>query len=229
VVLRGIRIAEAAVQSRLGPQNNMEDPLQIVLDFLTQTTSEEKLPHVDAIFIFGHINKQLPLHAARLYHAGKSEKIIVTGKGRIAIPDGFQTEAEYYKSILISEDVPPEHIIVEKESTNSLENILFGVKACDDARFFPKSLILISVPPLLRRAIATFKKQFPDIELYGSTPEIAFREYRSSTTPANFRNPLRLLAEFNRFKEYSEKGDMLPVEVPETVKKAIADLKTTSS
>lgn len=198
--------------------------LKTILEFLVQATPEDQLPIVDAIFVFGHIDKRLPIHTAKLYEARRALKIIITGKGRIEIPEGYKTEAEYYASILKNSRVPESVLILEKESTNSLENILLGMKKCNEIGFYPKSLILCSVPPLLRRSIATFKKQFPEIEVFGSTFELSFDEYLELKRATSIRNPARLLGEFDRFKEYAEKGDMVPVEVPKDIEDSIERL-----
>jgi len=208
--------------------HDLEEPIRTVLDFLVEKTSKDKLPLTDGIFVFGHINKVLPACAADLYLEGKAKKIVLTGKGRIEIPDGFSTEAELYASIVEAKGVPLEDIILEKESTNSLENVLFGMKKCHENGFYPKSLILVSMPPLLKRALATFKKQFPELELYGSTFDLPISEYLEPTRTSNIRNPIRLVGELERFREYADKGDMITVEIPENVKSAADVIKNAS-
>lgn len=205
--------------------HDLEMSIRTVLDFLVETTPKDKLPLTDGIFVFGHINKELPAYAADLYLEGKAKKIVLTGKGRIEIPDGFSTEAELYASIVKAKGVPPEDVVLEKESTNSLENILYGMKKCHEVGFYPSSLILVSMPPLLKRALATFKKQFPELKLCGSTFDLPVSEYLAPTRLTNIRNPIRLVGELERFKEYADKGDMVAVEIPEDIKKASEVIK----
>lgn len=187
-----------------------------ILDFLTDQTPEEKLPKADAIFIFGHTDPRIAKHAIHLYKSGKAEKIILTGKGRKDIP-GFKSEASYYAFLMESDGVPRSSLILENLSMNSLENVLFGIKTCHDNNFYPNSLIIVAIPPLLRRSRATFEKQFPNIKTYSSGPDISLEEYLQHTK--------RILEEFDRFDEYSKKGDIASVKIPQDIRDAIQSIK----
>ncbi|HUT96250.1 MAG TPA: YdcF family protein [Candidatus Paceibacterota bacterium] len=187
-----------------------------VLDFLTDQTPEEKLPKADAIFVFGHTDPRIANHAAHLYKLKKAKMIILTGKGRKNIPN-FESEASYYASLMESDGIPRSSLILEDLSMNSLENVLFGIKTCHDNNFFPNSLIIVAVPPLLRRSRATFEKQFPNIKIYSSSPDIPLEEY--------LQHAKRILEEFDRFDEYSKKGDIASVKVPQGVQDAIQSIK----
>lgn len=184
--------------------------IDTITEFLIESVPTKNLPQVDAIFVFGHYEPQVAHHAAELWKKGKALRIIVSGKGREAIPEGFETEADFYASLIKSDGVPNEALILEKESTNSLENVLLGMAACRNAGINPTSVILCAMPPLLRRSCATFRKQFPDITVYGSAfpmPQEWFTSRRIS----------RLLGEIERLDEYAEKGDIIKVEIPDEV------------
>lgn len=187
--------------------------INTVVEFLTKSTLLENLPQADAIFVFGHYEPLVAHHAAELWKKGKAPRIIISGKGRNAIPEGFKTEADFYAFLIESDGVPKKILILEKESTNSLENVLLGIAACRNIGFNPKSLILCAMPPLLRRSCATFRKQFPDITVYGSAfsmPEEWFTSRRIN----------RLLGELERLEEYAKSGNILPVEIPAEVASA---------
>lgn len=188
-----------------------------VLDFLTEQTPKEKLPKADSIFVFGHTDPRVAKHAIHLYKSGKAKMIILTGKGRKDIPD-FKSEASYYASLMENDGVPRSSLILEDLSMNSLENVLFGIKACHDNNFYPKSLIVVAIPPLLRRSRATFKKQFPNIKIYSSGPDIPLEEY--------LQHVKRILEEFDRFDEYSKKGDIASVKIPQNIQAAIQTIKS---
>jgi uncharacterized SAM-binding protein YcdF (DUF218 family) len=186
--------------------------LETVVQFLAADTPVDKLPVADAILIFGHIAPRLPRHAAFLYKLGKAPKIVVSGKGRKTIP-GYATEAGFYADILRAEAVPERALILEEEAMNTLENVQFGMKAAESAGLHPRRLILVAMPPLLRRAIATFHKQFPDVTVYGSAFELPLSEYEHHIP--------RLLAEFDRFDEYAKKDDIEEVTIPPQVAEAV--------
>ena len=195
--------------------------IDITVEFLTESTPPENLPQTDAIFVFGHYEPLVAHHAAELWKKGKAPRIIISGKGRDAIPEGFKTEADFYAFLIKSDGVPKKALILEKESTNSLENVLLGMAACHSSGFNPKSLILCAMPPLLRRSCATFRKQFPDITVYGSAfsmPEEWFTSRRIN----------RLLGELERLEEYAKNGNILPVEIPAEVSSAAEKVRQTA-
>lgn len=195
--------------------------LKIILDFLIENTPIEKLPVCDGIFVFGNIEPRLAVYAAYLWRLGKAPKIILTGKSGVrAVPAGFEDEADYLASIVEKYNVPHNCLILEKNSTNSLENIIYGMKRCEYEGFYPDNLILCAVPALLKRAIATFRRQFPEISVYGSIYSDEIDEYLSSR-----RRLERVLGEFDRFEKYSRKGDIEPVFVPGHVRDAILKVK----
>jgi len=191
----------------------------MVVDFLTESTPFDSLPVTDAVFVFGHYDPRPALHAAELYRLRKAPKIVLCGKGRDMIPEGFPTEADYYASFLIKEGIPENDVILERESTNTLENVRLGMEACIEEGVSPRSLVLTAMPPLLRRACATFRKQFPEVAVYGSGFEMDEGDYMSEPRIK------RLLGEFDRFKEYSEKGDIVAVDVPSEVLKGVSKLE----
>ncbi|MEK7121688.1 MAG: YdcF family protein [Patescibacteria group bacterium] len=199
--------------------------LRIVLDFLTASDPIESIPVCDAVFLFGSSKTELiPKSGSKLFKMGLVKKIVCTGKYspyRTVGPFCFSTEAEWYADVLIKDGVPREAIITESESTNTLENVLFGMSACHEQQFYPNSLILCSIPLLCRRALATFQKQFPEITTFSYTLELTIENY---LVPDRIR---RIIGEFDRFKKYAEKGDMVSVEVPENVQKAVNFLKST--
>jgi len=197
--------------------------LRIILNFLIASDPIESISACDAVFLFGsRRTDQIPKSGSRLFKKGLAQKIVCTGKYTLrqtSGPFGFATEAEWYEDILIREGVPKEVIILETKSTNTLENVLFGISTCHRQEFYPKSLILCPIPPLCRRSLATFKKQFPKVKIIGYAPELPIEYY---FTPGRIE---RALGEFERFREYATKGDMVSVEVPESIQAAVNFLK----
>ena len=193
--------------------------LRIILDFLTASIPIESLPVCDAIFLFGSSKTdQIPKSGANLFKKGLARKIICTGKHALRLtsgPFGFPTEAEWYANVLANEGVPREAIILETKSTNTLQNVLFGIDACNKQGFYPSSLILCPIPPLCCRSLATFRKQFPAIKVFGYTFEFPIKNYLA---PDRMK---RVLGEFERFKEYTMKGDMVRVEIPQNIQDSV--------
>ena len=171
-------------------------PIEIVLDFLIEHTPVENLPVTDGIFVFGHIQPLVAHHAARLWKEKKSDKMIIVGdKGSYPMPPAFPTKADFYAALVKERGVPENALILERESGNVLENVLFGLKTCHVLDFFPKSLTLCALPPLLKRCEATFQKQFPNIAVYKS----AFPMPSAIVFLWQLNHPLSLLKNVHRF------------------------------
>jgi|SRR3989344_4538486 len=171
----------------------------------------------DIIFIFGSYAEPVAKLAANLYHKKIAPKIIVTGY-RGAVVNYFkhhkQSQADFFKKILREENVPEQDIIEEDKSTNTKENVLFGMSKLQEENIFPKRVILITRPWHSRRCVATFKKFFPQVEIMSCPPEGGATE--------NIDRPKEIFAkrmvdEIPRFREYADKGDLVPQPVPKDV------------
>jgi len=100
---------------------NLKD-IKILVDFLSMHKDDNDLPNADVIFVFGHYDPRPALQAAKLWKMGKAPIIILSGKGRDKIPSGFESEADFYASLIEKEAVPQSVLLLEKESTNTIEN-----------------------------------------------------------------------------------------------------------
>lgn len=175
----------------------------------------EALPAVDAVFVFGNYNPDVASHAADLWTRGKAPRIIVTGKGGFRLPDAFATEADFFASILRERGIPEDELTLEREATNSLENVCFGMRAAIQSGHSPRSLILCAIPPLLRRARATFRRQFPGIETFGS----AFSLAPDWFTPRRINR--YAVGEIDRLIAYVKRGDIEPVPLTDELLTAV--------
>lgn len=171
---------------------------------------------VDGVIVFGHTDNRVPGHAAKIFRSAKARKIVVTGGSgqRNKSLNGFRSEADFFVSVLKKNGVPEEAMIVERNSTNTLENVQFGIEACRKVGFFPESLIVVALPPHLRRVRATFAKQFPYIKIFGSTFQIGDEEWLDASRMK------RIIEEIDRLKEYAVKGDIALASIPHDVNAA---------
>ena len=196
-----------------------KDLARTLIDFLSEDTPTGELPSADGIFVFGHYDTRLAMHAMKLWQMGRAPIIVLSGKGRDKIPRGFSSEAEYYASLLTTNGVPRSALLLEKESTNTLENVLLGVNAMHATGFYCHSLILCAMPYLLRRSRATFRKHFPDIQVCSSAFTMPLVEYLTTDRLQ------RIVGEFDRMREYAEKRDIANVLMPAKVNQALQNLK----
>jgi len=194
----------------------MDNNLKTVFNFLAEADLDDMIPKCDAIFIFGSTNGDIAKHAAQLYRQGKAARVIISGRHRhdkIEGPFGFPSEAEYLASVVENEGVPKESILLETNALNTYENVIFGMDVCNKAGLQPKTLILVAIPYLLRRARACFVKNFPNIKIFASAmpvDEVFFTPYRVS----------RVKGELLRLVKYAELGTITPTVIPGNIQHA---------
>lgn len=196
--------------------NELLKQIKIILSFLIDAKPVQCLPHTDGIFVFGCFDGRVASQAAMLFNKMKAPHIVVSGKGKAErLPDGFTTEADYFDSILAKQNIPKTAIILEKNATNTLENVIFGVELIKQNFSELSSMILCAKPQHLRRARATFAKQYPELKTYGSAYEIDDNEWIN-----NPRLVYKILREIEKLRIYSAKGDIAVVEIPPNVNDA---------
>jgi uncharacterized SAM-binding protein YcdF (DUF218 family) len=199
---------------------------EIVLRFLVDAVPDEELPVSDVIFVFGNTDLRVAHQAAALFRAQKAHRILVSGGTgpKTVLPKGYKTEAEYYAGIMEDKGIPRSVMILEDRATNTLENVLLGMERYRAVvGNGPFQAIAVAMPPLLRRALATFRKHNPEIPILGS----AFQPM-DRTEWFNARWLARGLAEIDRLTAYAEKGDIRPVLIPPDVAEAVAMLRRLS-
>ena len=69
-----------------------------------------------------------------------------------------------------------EQILIENQSTNTGDNILFTRQLLEERGLDPDRLILVQKPYMERRSYATFKRLWPDKELIVTSPQVSFDE-----------------------------------------------------
>lgn len=186
------------------------DDINDVLAFLSlDTYGEHSRP--DVIFLFGHYESLIAEHAASIWQRHKTAYILVSGKGRNNIPEGYETEAAYYRDVLIRAGIPRRNIICEYEATNTLENVMLGVPTIRETIGHVREIVLCAMSPLLKRAEATFRKHFPDIVV--STSAFPLPEGWKTK-----RRIIRCMREIDRIDEYGEKGDICFVNIPDDIR-----------
>jgi uncharacterized SAM-binding protein YcdF (DUF218 family) len=130
----------------------------------------EELPQSDvAIVLGGAIGRQLSprlapdageaidrvLHTARLFHAGKTKAILVSG-GNLPWQTASEPEAELIAGLLVELGVPRSAIALETESRNTRQNAVnsAGVMKLKNWR----SAVLVTSAAHMPRALAVFEK-----------------------------------------------------------------------
>ena len=194
----------------------------------------QKLEKADIIFVLCSYDLRVATYAAKLFLDGYAPFIIFSGKEGIVSNTGQLTselwggrsEAEAFADVAIKADVPKEKILIEDQSTNTGENILFTRKLLEEKGLNVQKIILVQKPYMERRMYATFKKLWPEKDAIVTSPPISYEEYPYKLKP---REAVinSIVGDFQRIKVYAEKGYSLPQDIPSDVwdayEKLVAD------
>ena len=92
-----------------------------------------------------------------------------------------EPEAERFARIAMNMGVPRENILIEKNSTNTGENVQFTRRLVEEQGLDLQTFILVQKPYMERRAFATFLRYWPDKRLIVTSPGLASASAASSS------------------------------------------------
>jgi uncharacterized SAM-binding protein YcdF (DUF218 family) len=90
----------------------------------------------------------------------------------------------------------------------------------------PGRLLLVAKPFLMRRCLATFSRQFPEVQTFACPPEGTFETFIDRPVREFVE---RLAAEVDRLKRYCAQGFISPVAIPVEVEAAVQLVRDISS
>lgn len=177
----------------------------------------QPLEKADLIFVLGSRDLRVAEYAAELFLARYAPLVVFSGAfGKVSAQFFPKPEAEMFAETATKLGVPADKIIVENQSTNTGENILFTKHLLEEKGINVKKLIALQKPYMERRTYATIKKQWPEVELIVSSPPISYEDYPNEViTKDNLINGLT--GDLVRLKIYADKGFQIPQEIPEDV------------
>lgn len=193
--------------------------LQPVWDYLAVSAEPRR---ADVVFVFGSADFAVPDTAARLFHEGHAPRVLVSGSfGRLTRDVFDKPEAHVFLDRLVARGVPAEAIIAEPAAASTLENVRFGMAALAARGLRPRSALLVAKGFAMRRCVATFARQHPEVRVRPCRPEASLAAAFDRSLPAF---AARLVAELERLERYAAKGDIEPQAVPGGVKAAARDI-----
>ncbi|GAA2418085.1 YdcF family protein [Streptomyces glaucosporus] len=158
--------------------------------------------------------------AADLYHRGLIPLIVFTGAtSRTTQKRMPRGEAVHYRERAVELGVPEEVILVEPNARNTGENIRFSRAVLEERHIPVSSVLLISKPYEERRAYATARKLWPDVEWVCASAPLTFSEYVESIQDPRLVIDM-LVGSLQRLLLYPAQGFMVAQDVPENVRHA---------
>ena len=161
----------------------------------------------DLIVGFGVFCMSVPSRCADLYHRGLGPKILFTGGVGAGSGDLQQPEAEAFREHAMEAGVPRDAILVEPQSTNTLENVLAFKEVLGQHDLSPTSALLVALPHRQRRVWLTCRKQWPGVRLLNKPPR---GDLDALAAPFGGLGPYtaELQGELDRIQRYGAKGDI---------------------
>jgi len=181
---------------------------------------KDNLIPVDLIIGFGHFDLRIPLKCLEI-HKKYNAPILFTGGRGSGTADLKEPEAIVFKKELLKNfpSMDQSFLIIESSSTNTSENIKFGIKEIEkkfNKNFLNKisTIALVSSPYRQRRVFLTCLKNMNNKIFVNLPPETSFNEEVSLFNSKNFNLCSLMQDEIERINNYSKKGWIENTDIP---------------
>ncbi|MEU8381873.1 YdcF family protein [Streptosporangium sp. NPDC048865] len=160
--------------------------------------------------------------AARLYHAGLFPTLVFSGATSLTTAARFpRGEAVHYREHAIELGVPEEAIIVEPRARNTGDNIALSRELLTPLGV--GSVLLISKPYMERRAFATCRRIWPEVDVVCASEPLTLNDYVRSIGDEHLVVDM-LVGDLQRVVEYPKLGFAVEQDVPDHVRTAYEHL-----
>ena len=169
----------------------------------------------DFILALGSHDLRVAEHAAKLYSQGRAPLTVCSGGfGKMTEGVFAKPEGTLFAERCVQNGVPAAAILVEDRAKNTGENFTLSQRLLEGKGF--KTGLAVCKPYMARRALATGKKQWPEIQWAVSVPDIAFDRYAKNDEALADEIQL-MVGDLQRLQVYAEKGFQAPTFVPDSV------------
>lgn len=198
---------------------NMEemDAVRIVWNFHKM---HHRLGNADLIWALGSHDLRVADRVAELWFEKRAPRIIMSGGlGNFTAGHFTRPEAELFAERAITLGVPENVILLEPESSNTGENVSFTRALLDREEIDVRSVIAVQKPYMERRTYATIRKQWPEIVVQVTSPDLDFDAYCDGNIAREDVIHI-MVGDLHRIVEYPKRGFMIEQEVPKIVREA---------
>ncbi|KAA9353642.1 YdcF family protein [Larkinella humicola] len=181
----------------------------------------QPLQPADAIFVLCSYDKRVAERGAQLWLDGWAPLLIFSGGlGVITRNLWTEPEADQFAEIARNMGVPDEAMLIENQSTNTGENVLFTQQRLAERNLDPTHFLLVQKPYMERRSYATFRKVWPQKQVRVTSPQASYEEYLEtySNPELSAEQVIHIMVgDLQRIREYPQKGFQIPQEIPQDV------------
>lgn len=162
--------------------------------------------------------------ATDLYQQGYFPHIVFTGANAPTTAKRFpRGEAVHYRDYALEHGVPSEAIYLEPEATNTAENFIKSRNLLEANGIFASSILVMSRPYQQRRAYATCRMLWPEVEVTCASNPLSLDDYLESIGDSD-KVVNMLVGDTQRIEIYANRGFAIAQEVPDHVKIAFSKL-----
>ncbi|MEU7615592.1 YdcF family protein [Micromonospora rifamycinica] len=162
--------------------------------------------------------------ATDLYHRGMYPHLVFTGANAPTTIGTFpRGEAVHYREYAIAHGVPADAILIDTQAENTGQNIEHTRALLTEHQIQARSVILMSRPYQQRRAYATCKKLWPEVDVICASHPLSLDDYVTSIGDAKKVMDM-LVGDTQRIDKYAEFGFAIPQHVPDDVRAAYSRL-----
>jgi uncharacterized SAM-binding protein YcdF (DUF218 family) len=155
--------------------------------------------------------------AADLYRAGMFPVLVFTGANSPTTAARFpRGEAVHFAEHATALGVPASAIVIEPEAANTGQNIGFSRRALAAAGITVSSVMLISKPYMERRAYATARKAWPEVDAVCASEHLSLDDYLKAIGDDKLVIDM-LVGDLQRIIAYPALGFAIPQDVPPQV------------
>ncbi|MFJ2476355.1 YdcF family protein [Streptomyces sp. NPDC087659] len=152
-----------------------------------------------------------------LYRRGMFPLIVFTGATSRTTQERMpRGEAEHYRGRALELGVPADDILVEPKARNTGENIRFTRRLLGQAGITVESVLLVSKPYEERRAYATARKLWPEVDVVSASAPLSLSAYIDSIGDSNLVIDM-LVGSLQRLITYPAQGFLEYQDVPDSV------------
>ncbi|MGW1679347.1 YdcF family protein [Saccharopolyspora sp. NPDC002376] len=181
---------------------------------------DHELRPVDIALGLGSHDPGVAVYTAELYHRGLFPRIVFSGANAPTTVGRFpRGEAVHFREIALGEGVPETAVLVETEARNTGDNIRLTRNLLEQQGIPVRSMLLVARPYQQRRAYATAKKIWPEVEFFCSARQESLDEHVESIGDAEHVLNM-LVGDTQRITVYAEAGFAVEQHVPDDVKAA---------
>lgn len=189
--------------------------LQTIWDYMHLNMQPQK---AGCIVGFGTYNTEIARRAAQLYRQGLAPLVVFTGGlGRNTSGRCTVSEAAQFAAVAMAEGVPQSAILLEDESTNTMENLLFTRRLLGRLSPVPASVLAVHQPFMERRLFAAWGVYWPEMPVSITSPQYSLARHLELSVAQGITEQAAvevIVGDFQRMDLYAKKGYQTPQAIP---------------